>query len=177
MESVSNERILIDTNVLVYCWDKDFSDGAKKLLRTLKDHHNDLGVSIVSGFELLKNAHKKEAREYYLKLLNYIGTIDINPQISVNAAMLHHMYCREFSKNKVTPPCDLLIGGTCIYHTGVLLLTADKSDFHTNFWPIVAQTHIIYETGNDHEGRKKNLVNIYLRKFDYSKVPEDLKAS
>lgn len=72
MDKIHNARILIDTNVPVYCWDKDFSKGAKKLLRTLKDNKNSLAISLVSCFELIKNAQDAKAREYYLDLINYL---------------------------------------------------------------------------------------------------------
>ena len=87
------------------------------------------------------------------------------------------MYCRKWNKKDMqkTPACDLLIGGTTIFYTDSLLLTADKSDFKTEFWPIVAQDHIIYKSGNEKEGKKLNLINIYLRRFDYNKIPNEFK--
>jgi len=57
-----------------------------------------------------------------------------------------------------------------MYHKGVLLLTADKSDFHTRFLahscskPTLFMKAVIMDIGF-----KKNLINIYLRKFDYDK--------
>ncbi|MBX4198630.1 hypothetical protein KW782_04890 [Candidatus Parcubacteria bacterium] len=170
MESVKNRRILIDTNILVYCGDKDWGQEAKKLLRVLKDNTNSLATSRLSSFELIKNAIDLKLREYYIKLINYIHQIEPEEQILMNGCVLYHQYFSKFPESaRKIESMDLAIGGTIIYHKEALLLTANRKHFPMPFWKIVAQSYLMCK-----KSEKYDLINVYLLEFDYSQLPKEL---
>ena len=163
---VKNERILIDTNILVYCGDNDFGLQAKKLLRILKDNKNNLAVSHASCFELIKNAIDDKLREYYFSLLDYMDNLPITQEIVASSAFLYHTYLKSGMQSaKKIESFDLIISGTVTFHKGALLLTANRQDFPMPFWINVAQGYIMYKVGENYQ-----LINIFLLKFDYSLI-------
>lgn len=129
MEKIKNKKILIDSNILVYCWDKNFGSGAQKLLRKLKDNGNSLATSEINCLELLKNAIDPERRSYYLKLISYLGNLDIEQPALLNACILYHNYYKEWPNKCTMETPDLVIGGTIMYNRGSLLLTANRRHF------------------------------------------------
>lgn len=165
METISGKKILIDTNVLVYCGDKGYGADAKKLLRLLKDNNNKLATSEINCFELIKNAINEELCEYYFHLINYIDKIGIITEQLMNGCILYHNYHKSFSGNCKMGSMDLIVAGTIIHQKGSLLLTANRKDFPMPFWKLVAQTYIMRKKDEGDE-----LINIYLLEFDYSKI-------
>jgi predicted nucleic acid-binding protein len=171
MDSVQNKRILIDTNVLVYCGDKDWGQETRKLLRNLKDNKNDLATSRLCSFELIKNAIDPTLREYYIKLINYIYQVEVEMQILMNGCVLYHEYFKKFHDDaKKIESMDLAIAGTIIYHKDSLLLTANRKHFPMPFWKTIDQSYLMCKRGERYE-----LINLYLLAFDYSQLPTDLK--
>ncbi|MFA6158929.1 MAG: hypothetical protein WC763_04910 [Candidatus Paceibacterota bacterium] len=176
MESVKDKKVLIDTNILVYCADSGYGSKAKALLRKLKDNGNALATSEISCFELIKNAIDSGVREYYIRLMNYIDRIPVTSAEMMNGAILYHNYHHVSNGNgsfkKIESP-DLIISGTVIRERGSLLLTANRVDFPMPFWKLHSQCNFMRKSGE-----KDELVNIFLLEFDYSKIKEidDLKS-
>jgi predicted nucleic acid-binding protein len=170
MESVANTKILIDTNILVYCGDKDWGQEARKLLRSLKDNKNQLATSRLSSFELIKNAIDPKLREYYIHLINYIYQVEAEMTALMNGCILYHQYYKKFGpKAKQIESMDLAIAGTIIYHKGTLLLTANRKHFPMPFWKIVAQSYLMCKRSEKHE-----LINLYFLEFDNTQLPSEV---
>lgn len=166
MEKIENEKILIDTNVLVYCGDKGWGEGAKKILRILKDNGNKLAIYEASCFELIKNAIDDTYRKYYFSLINYIDRKPIKREHLQNGAYLYHAYYKYFNGNcKKIGSIDLMISGLVIYEKGALLLTSNRKDFPMPFWKLVKQCHILRKIGENDE-----ILNVFLLKFDYDSI-------
>lgn len=165
MDIIKNKKILIDTNVLVYCGVKGFDVDAKKLLRLLKDNGNKLATSEINCFELIKNAIDEKLRSYYISLIDYIDKIAVTTSDLMNACFIYHSYHKSFGGNCKMGSMDLVVAGTAIYHKGCLLLTANRKDFPMPFWKLVAQCYIMRKKDEGNE-----LLNIYLLEFDYSTI-------
>ncbi len=165
-EKILSQRVVVDTNILVYCGNKDFGYQAKTLLRTLKNGSNDLGVSHASCFELIKNARDEKIRDYYFSLIEYIHNIPITQEIIKNSYVLYHTYLdRNVQDAKKIESFDLIISGTMIYHKGALLLTANRRDFPMPFWNNKAQGYFMYK-----DGESCKLINLFLLEFDYAQL-------
>ncbi len=165
--AIKNTRVLVDTNILVYCGNKEFGHQAKGLLRTLKDNGNDLAVSFATCFELIKNAIDEKLREYCFSLITYIDNIPITKEIIMSGSYLYHVYSNKgITGYKSIESMDIIIAGTVVYHRGALLLTANRKHFPMPFWKNVCQGMIIYK-----DGEENRLINIYLLEFDYSQIP------
>ncbi len=169
---IKNRRILVDTNILVYCGNKDFGHQAKGLLRTLKDNNNALAISHVSYFELIKNAIDQNLRKYYFHLVSYIHNLPIKQDILVSGSTLYHLYSnRGIKEYKKIESMDLIIAGTVVFHKGALLLTANRRHFPMPFWRNISQGYITYK-----DGEAYRLINIYLLEFDYAQIPQKNKV-
>lgn len=170
MQEIRDKKILIDTNILVYCNDKGYKMEARKILRLLKDHGNTLATSWASCFELIKNAIDEKVREYCFRLINYIDNIPITPENLINGCSLYHLYHKEWGeKCKSIESMDLIIAGTIVQERGSLLLTANRKHFAMPFWKLVSQSYIMRKKDEGDE-----LINIYLLEFDYTKIPTSL---
>jgi len=160
MNLVKNRKILIDTNVLVYCSDGSYGKEAKKLLRMLANNNNKLATSELSCFELIKNAFDRKYRDYYLSLINYIDNHPVTPSTIMNGWNIYHAYIQESSNKKSIGSLDILIGSTAVTNNA-LLLTGNRKDFPMPFWKLVAQTHMIRKNGE-----ADDIQNVYLLEFD-----------
>lgn len=170
MNTVKNQKILIDSCILIYCGSEKLSESFKQLLRLLTTNNNSLAISELCGFEVLKNCQNKQNIDYYFKLIDYLHNVKINKDILIRAARLYNLYsfkkeAREhmdkFDKEKSTG--DLIIGSTAIQHNS-LLLTSNLKDFPLPYWEIVAHDYMVYE----HNSRF-NVLNRYLLKFNSKK--------
>jgi len=168
LETIQDQRILLDSNVLIYCGDSDLKVQARGILRSLADHGNSLAISDICVFEVLKNRLGDHAFDYYVNLLKYLDKVSIHRPALANAAKLGHLYKegRRESEDKTKQGSkgahtgDLIIGGTAIFHES-LILTCDKSEgFNWKHWEPIAQGHMLYEEGN-----AMNLINIYLIRY------------
>ena len=176
MDKTKDQKILIDSCILVYSGTDKFSDETKKLLRLLADNKNKLAISELCGFEVLKNCQNKDNFKYYIKLIDYLDNIPINKDILINAASLHSLYGKpssnkedgNFQKEKSTG--DLIIGGTAAYYE-TLLLTANLNDFPLPYWEIVAHDFMMYE-----DNRRFKLINRYLLRFNYDEAKKNKNA-
>ena len=163
MRELSSKKILLDTNILINCGREEFGLEFKKILRILADNKNSLAVSIISGFEILKKYRNDEkVINYYIKLLNYIQSI--NPDITTMniAGMMASELDNASGGDGSKKDNDFIIGATVVRHTDSLLMTCDRKDFSSPFWDIVVRECIAWE---DRECRK--IENVFLLKFNY----------
>ena len=168
MNQIKNQKILIDSCILIYCGtDKYNGKGFKELLRLLVDQKNRLAISEICSFEVIKNCQKKENFPYFIKLIDYVHNIGINRYILMNSAILHSLYVENKNdKEKEKFVGDLIIGGTAVYYDA-LLLTTNLNDFPEPYWEIITKDYVTYE-----DGRKTHALNRYLLKFDHKKAKE-----
>jgi len=165
---ISDNKILIDSCVLIYCGDAVLGEQTKTILRSLEDSDNRLAISEMCVFEVLKHRLDSDNFDYFSTLLRYLDNISLHMPALTNAAKLGQLYkdgkkspedIREESK-KGAHTGDMLIGGTAIFHNA-LILTADKSEgFNWRFWEPIAHEYIMYE--HSHQTR---VIDLYLLKF------------
>ena len=169
ISEIKSYRILVDTNVLVDCGREEFGSDFRKVLRTLTDNNNQLAISQLSGFEIVKKFHrKKEVITYYVKLLNFLPNIELSTQILTNVGIIAHNIYQK-NKNGETEDFkkdnDFIIGATAITHKGSLLLTCNRKEFNSPVWKIVARECIDWD-----EGDKRKVENVYLLEPDYEEL-------
>jgi len=157
INSLKNKSIIVDSCVLLYCEGQVFKSEIRKILRTLVNNKNRLGISLVSGFEVLSNSEIK-FRKYFVKLLNYFKNIDVNRDILSNGVVLYRSYGRiNINYLKSISPCDFIIGGTAIYLKDAVLFTGDRRHFPSPIWDIVATVYITYKSFEEYR-----ILNLYL---------------
>ncbi len=155
---IKEHNILIDTNVLINCGREEYGLEFRKILRYLSNNHNDLFVSIVSGFEILKKfGQDKKVVDYYLKLLNYVPNLNLDLEIMNISAYLANEFDQSGKKDN-----DFMIGGTAIKNQ-MFLLTSDRGDFNKPFWQIINRYCIEWE-----DEEKCKIENVYLLEFNRS---------
>lgn len=163
IKEINGEKVLIDTNILINCGRNEFGAGFRTVLRTLADNKNELAISTVSGFEIIKKyVGEKTVVDYYIKLLNYIPTIVVDIEtMNIAGIIANKLYTNrdEYKKDN-----DYIIGATTIKDKG-LLLTCDRSDFSKPFWDIVARDCVEWE---DDKGCRK-VENVFLLRPSYDK--------
>lgn len=162
-------KILVDTNVLIDCGREEFGADFRKILRTLTDNKNQLAISQLSGFEIVKKFHrKKEVIAYYVKLLNFLPNIELSTKVLGNAGIIAHaLYPKnkngeteEFKKDN-----DFIIGASVITHKGSLLLTCNRKDFNQPLWKVVARECVYWDDGD-----KRKVENVYLLEPDFDEL-------
>ncbi len=151
---IKNKKIIIDTNILINCGDDRYKEDFKKMLKLLSAD-NDLGASVISGFEIIKKYHKKETFSYYLKLLNFIKKIPVSVEIAQNAGFI----AKSFGPDKEKKDNDIIIGATVASTKKSLLLTCDRKDFNRPYWGVVARECILWE---NKETDQRNISNVFL---------------
>jgi len=169
ISEVSNKPILIDTNVLIYCGQEGPNKEARKILRTLADNKNTLGISLISGFEIIKKFNNKNVIDYYLKLINYLTTVDLNIGIMNMAGLIANVYVNPEEHKKDN---DMIIGATVAKQPGSMLLTANRKDFPSPLWKLIARKYIHWNNGE-----KRDIVNVYLLEFDHKEFKEEMKKN
>lgn len=155
IETIKNKPIIIDSNILYYCGADVFKLEIRKILRILANNNNQLGISELSGFEVLKNSEKKDL-DYFYSLLDYIANIPINKQILANSVILHNAYKKQGIECKNISPCDFMIGGTALSIKDAILFTANRRHYPSKIWNIDARKYIVFE---DFEQSK--IINLY----------------
>lgn len=164
-DDIKDIPIVIDSCVLLYCQGRVFKLEIRKILRLLSDHNNNLKISEISAFEVLKNAQVKNW-DYFTRLIDYIGCVDIDTDIIFNSLTLFKSYVHKpINDHQKISSCDFIIGGTVIYIKG-LLFTADREHFPSPLWDIVAHTYVAYKLD------KYELINLYLLKPNFKLIDE-----
>jgi len=154
--NIKNKSIIIDSCVLLYCEGTNFKLEIRNILRSLVNNNNKLGISELSGFEVLKNSSSNNIK-YFIKLLDYIENIPSNKEVLMNANILYGCYAmKPINDYKNISSVDFIIGGTTIYMKG-LLLTCDKKHFVNQFWRIIINLPVIYKLSNEYK-----VLNLYL---------------
>lgn len=153
-EVITNKRIIIDTNVLIYSGNISLSEAVRTLLRTLKNNNNDLSLSEISYYELLKSSPKDRLLRYYQKLIDYIDSQPLTKEVLNSASLLYQAYSEK--RRASISDADILIGATASYKNAHIL-TCNRRDFPENKWAVVAHGYFIESLFE-----KCNLINVYL---------------
>lgn len=166
ISELRNCNILVDTNVLIYCGIEKFGADFRKILRTLTDNGNQLAISQLSGFEIIKKFHrKKEIIAYYLKLVSFLPNIELSTKILKNAGIIAHaLYPKNKDKETegFTRDNDFIISASVITHKGSLLLTCNRKDFDKPIWRVVARECVYWDDGD-----RRKVENVYLLEPDF----------
>lgn len=166
-KEIKGENIIIDTNILVYCGRDDYGDKFKSLLRGLTDNGNDLAISAISGFEILKKfLGKKSVIAYYIKLLDYIPNLAVDHDVLETAGKIANQLYNPDKSDSYKKDNDSVIASTVITH-GSLLMTCNRADFSLPYWDIVARECVYWE-----EEEKMCVINVYLVKINKEKLQE-----
>ena len=170
INEVKNRKILLDSNIPIHYASKGFVDRSGNILRTLMNNDNELAITPISGFEILRGENRDEVMEKYLKFLNYVPDIVMQRLYFNNGAALAEHY-RRICNHKNISPVDLIIGGTIISHSygedkdKPLLLTTDRKDFCEPLWLTVSY-HVVPA---EHEKGPQTV--LYLLEFNTKLVP------
>jgi predicted nucleic acid-binding protein len=163
LDKIKNKQIILDSCVLIYCEGYDFKLEIRNILRKLTDNNNELGISELSVFEVLRRA-KTENKKYFVQLLNYLNNIPVSKGIINNSIILYNTYKHngfikgsEKEDGKRDWTADLIIGGTALYQKDSLILTANRRDFPEPVWKAVVNFPMIHKLNDRFE-----LINFYL---------------
>jgi len=167
IKEISRKKILLDTNVLINCGREEYGLQFRKILQTLRKNKNYLGISLISGFEIIKKFRNKKVVGFYLKLLNKIPQV----QPDLKTMNIAGMLANELNQNgNIKKDNDYIIGATVIRNHGSMLLTSDRKDFSYPFWDVIARECVLWK---DNEFCR--IENVFILKFNNKKWMEKYK--
>lgn len=118
---MSEKLVLVDSDILIDFIHAD--DKAADFIRELELNH-DLGISVITQFELLAGCANKTEMARLRKFLDKFELIHMNKSVSEVAVRLFGKY--RLSHGVMIP--DTIIAATAISNK-ILLLTKNKKDF------------------------------------------------
>lgn len=168
INDIKNRKILLDTNILICCGREEYGDQFRKVLRILTDNDNSLGVSLISGFEIIKKFNDKDVIGYYIKLLNFIINVVIDHEILMNAARLANTIYGSH-KDNYKKDNDMIISSTVLTEQA-WLLTCDRDDFNKSYWLTEARETVQWEDPKDDSVK---VLNIFLLSPDTKELEKN----
>lgn len=171
ISAIKNRNILLDSNIPIWYASAGFKERSGNPLRALFDNGNRLGITTISGLEILREENKEEVRKKYFNFLNFVPAV--TPQVVdfQNAAVLAGEY-RRVCKGKKVPFQDLVIGGVVLSNSfekdKLLLLTTDRNDFCEPFWLTVAHQAVAADD------KKTVQAHLYLLEFNVEMLDKEL---
>ena len=75
--TIKDRVVLIDTNILILYARKGFVERSGNPLRVLLDNSNQLRVSEITRFELLRGENENGVKEKFLEFINFIPNITV----------------------------------------------------------------------------------------------------
>ncbi len=172
---IENKNIILDTNILINCGRDEFGVDFKKVLKGLTNRHNSIMVSVISGFEIVKQYREGPVSDYYLKLLNFLRNIPLDLDVLNRAGIIaNEIYKNKGGDNKYKDDYDIIIGSTAIsLKNDCLVLTCDRRGFFTApFWEVVARECVYWE---DKQTGIMKIENIFLLRHNSKKITNILK--
>ncbi len=168
INDIKKRKILLDTNILICCGREEYGDQFRKVLRILTDNDNSLGVSLISGFEIIKKFNDKDVIGYYIKLLNFIINVVIDHEILTNAARLANTIYGP-NKDNYKKDNDMIISSTVLTEQA-WLLTCDRDDFNKPYWLTEARETVQWEDPKDDSVK---VLNIFLLSPDIKELEKN----
>lgn len=133
MKTISNEKWVIDTNLLVYIQDKHspFYPGTRELFELIKHHHITAIVTqqtILEAEKALIRVYKitpEKSVEFIEDLIIYFDMMVIHPQVNT------YILCNTMLKNRkgIVDIFDLYLAATMIDNGYFNILTNNTKDF------------------------------------------------